>query len=198
MARVTEVIIIGAGVVGCSVAYHLARAGMKKVIVLERGKVGGEASGEAVGILAAQGEAQGPGPFLDLCLAGRAAFAPLAEEIKGLTGIDIEYLRWGTLYLGEGGEADARDEWQKRRGLRVERLTPEEVWKLEPALKKGIQGALFFPDDHHVHNGELVRALAQAARTFGIRVLEGCPVVGFLKEGRRVSRISPLRGPGRG
>lgn len=194
MARSAEVIIIGAGVVGCSVAYHLARAGVKKVVVFERGKVGGEASGEAAGMLAAQCEAHAPGPFLDLCLAGRAAFDPLAEELKDLTGIDIEYLRWGTLYLVEEGEAEARYEWQKRRGLRVEKLAPEEVWKLEPGLKKDIPGALYFPDDHHVHNGELTQALAQAAQVLGVEVREGCPVLGFLRNRRKVTGVRTPEG----
>lgn len=192
MAKTADIIVVGAGIVGCSVAYHLARRGVKGVLVLERGRIGGEASGAAAGMLAPQCEAAGPGPFLDLCLAARRYYERLAPELKDLTRIDIEYLDWGILYLldEEGDEAaEGRYRWQKELGLKVERLTSEEVWKLEPGLTKAIGGALFFPGDHHVNNTELVRALAQAARSLGVRIVEGCPVTGFVYEGDRVAGI---------
>jgi glycine oxidase len=189
MAKTAEVIVIGAGLVGCAVAYHLARKGVGAVVVLDRGQVGGEASGAAAGMLAPQCEAAGPGPFLDFCLAARQYYERLAPELRDLTQTDIEYLRWGILYLldEEGDEAaEGRYRWQRELGLSVERLTRDEVGKLEPGLAKEIGGALFFPGDHHVNNGELTRALAQAARTLGARIVEGNPVTGFLYEEDRV------------
>ena len=192
MAKTADVIVVGAGVVGCSVAYHLARMGVKGILVLDRGQIGGEASGAAAGMLAPQCEAGGPGPFLDFCLAARRYYERLAPELKESTRIDIEYLDWGILYLldDEGDEAaEGRYRWQRELGLTVERLTPEEVWKLEPGLTKEIGGALLFPGDHHVNNAELIRALAQAARSLGVRTVEGCPVTGFLYEGDKVAGI---------
>src|SRR3972149_9605763 len=107
MAKTADIIIVGAGVVGCSVAYHLARMGVKGILVLDRGQIGGEASGAAAGILAPECEAGGPGPFLDFCLAARRYYERLAPELKESTRIDIEYLAWGILHLlhheGEGG-----------------------------------------------------------------------------------------------
>ncbi|MFQ5847932.1 MAG: glycine oxidase ThiO [Candidatus Methylomirabilales bacterium] len=196
MARTADVIIIGAGVVGCSVAYHLAGMGVKGIVVLDRGRVGGEASGAAAGMLAPQCEAAGPGPFLDFCLAARRYYERFEPELKACTQIDIEYLDWGILYLldEEGDEAaEGRYRWQTELGLQVERLTREEVGKLEPGLTREIGGALFFPGDHHVNNTELTRALAQAARSRGVRIVEGCPVTGFLYEGDRVAGVrTPL------
>jgi glycine oxidase len=192
MAKSADIIIVGAGVVGCSVAYHLALMGVKGILVLDRGQIGGEASGAAAGMLAPQCEAAGPGPFLDLCLAARRYYERLAPELKERTRIDIEYLRWGILYLldNEGGQAaEGRYGWQRGLGLNVERLTPEEVLKLEPGLTKEVGGALFFPDDHHVNNTELVRALAQASRSHGVRIVEGCTVSGFIYDGDRVAGI---------
>ncbi len=192
MAETTDVIIVGAGVVGCSIAYHLAEKGVKRAVILERGKVGGEASGAAAGMLAPQCEAAGPGPFLDFCLAARQYYEHLAPMLMDLTRVDIEYLRWGILYLlDEEGDAAAegRYRWQKELGLAVERLTPEEVGRLEPGLTKEIAGALFFPGDHHVNNTELLRALAQAAQALGVRILEDRPVTGFLYEGERVAGV---------
>ena len=190
MAKTADVIVVGAGVVGCSVAYHLAQKGVKRVLVLDRGAVGGEASGAAAGMLAPQCEAAGPGPFLDFCLAARQHYEGLAPELKDLTRIDIEYLRWGILYLldQEGDEAaEGRYRWQKELGLDVERLTADEVGRLEPGLTKEIAGALFFPGDHHVNNTELTRALAQAGRTLGVQIVEGSPVTGFVYEADRVA-----------
>src|SRR3989304_1681616 len=192
MAKTANVIIVGAGVGGCSVAYHWARMGVKGILVLDRGQIGGEASGAAAGMLAPQCEAGGPGPFLDFCLAARRYYERLAPELKERTRIDIEYLDWGILHLlDEKGDeaAEGRYRWQRELGLTVERLTPEEVFKLEPGLTKEVGGALFFPDDHHVNNAELIRALAQAARSLGVRTVEGCPVTGFLYEGDKVAGI---------
>ncbi len=192
MAKTADAIVVGAGVVGCSVAYHLAQKGVKRVLVLDRGAVGGEASGAAAGMLAPQCEAAGPGPFLDFCLAARQHYEGLAPELKDLTRIDIEYLRWGILYLldADGDEAaEGRYRWQKELGLEVERLTADEVGKLEPGLTKEIAGALFFPGDHHVNNSELTRALAEAARTLGVQIVEGSPVTGFVYEADRVAGV---------
>lgn len=192
MAKTADVIIVGAGVVGCSVAYHLARKGLKGILLLDRGAIGGEASGAAAGMLAPQCEATGPGPFLDFCLAARRYYERLGPELEDLTRIDIEYLDWGILYLldEEGDQAaEGRCRWQTELGLSVERLTPEEVRKLEPGLTREVGGALFFPGDHHVNNTELIRSLAQAARSLGVRMVEGCPVRGFLYERDRVAGV---------
>lgn len=192
MAKTADVIVVGAGIVGCAVAYHLAHKGVKGVVVLDRGAVGGEASGAAAGMLAPQCEAAGPGPFLDFCLTARNYYEQIAPELKDLTRIDIEYLRWGILYLldEEGDEAaEGRFRWQKELGLEVEMLTPDEVVKLEPGLTKEIGGALFFPGDHHVNNPELTRALAEAARALGARIVEGTPVTGFVYEADRVAGV---------
>lgn len=192
MAKTADVIIVGAGIVGCSVAYHLAQKGMRKVIVLDRGDIGGEASGAAAGMLAPQCEAAGPGPFLEFCLAARQYYERLEPMLRDLTQVDIEYLRWGILYLldEEGDEAaEGRFHWQKGLGLAVERLTPEEVSKLEPGLTKDVAGALFFPGDHHVSNTELVRALAQAAKALGVCIVEGSPVMGFIYERDRIAGV---------
>ena len=189
MAKTADVIVVGAGVVGCSVAYHLALKGVKGVTVLDRGTIGCEASTAAAGMLAPQCEAPGPGPFLDFCLAARRYYEQLAPELKEIARTDIEYLDCGIIYLLD----DARDEaaegryrWQRDLGLKVERLSQDEVPKLEPGLTKEIKGALFFPGDHRVNNLELTRALAEAARILGVQIIEGTPVTGFLYEGDRV------------
>ena len=76
-----EVLVVGAGVVGCAVAWRLQQAGAR-CTVLERCIPGAEASSAAGGILAPQTEADGPGPFLDLCLASRALYPAFARRAR--------------------------------------------------------------------------------------------------------------------
>src|ERR687883_380294 len=98
-----DVIIVGGGVIGCSIALRLAGEGLQ-VAVIERGRVGGEASRAAAGMLSPQAEASEPGPFLDLCLRSRAMYRDFAELLKDASGIDIEYRDEGTLCVAMAGE----------------------------------------------------------------------------------------------
>jgi glycine oxidase len=100
-----DVIIVGGGVIGCSIAWRLAQAGLK-VTVFERGRVGCEASRAAAGMLSPQGESQTPGPFFDLCLRSRAMYRSFAEELTDASGIDVEYKDEGTLFVVLEGEDD--------------------------------------------------------------------------------------------
>ena len=104
-----DVAIVGGGVIGCSIAYHLAGAGAR-VAVFERSEVGGEASGAAAGMLAPLADASEGGPFFDLCLASLRLFPALAEALREETGIDIEYLPSGILRVAttEAEEAQLR------------------------------------------------------------------------------------------
>ena len=72
MQSTTDVVIVGGGVIGCAIAYHLRKAGID-VVVLDQGDIGAEASSAAAGLLAPLGSLSGPGPFADLLLASFAA-----------------------------------------------------------------------------------------------------------------------------
>src|SRR5947207_14425470 len=76
-----DVIIVGGGVIGCSIALNLAREGLK-VTLIERGRTGCEASRAAAGMLSPQAEAAEPGPFLDLCLRSRALYPEFARLLR--------------------------------------------------------------------------------------------------------------------
>jgi glycine oxidase len=204
MSAASDVIIIGAGVMGCAVAWRLVREGLS-VTLVERGIPGAEASSAAAGILAPQAEADGPGPFLDLALKSRALYPAFVERLQAETGIDVGYRREGTLSLcGAGASPEdteaqkerllSRMRWQARAGLRVSFLEPAEVQRLEPALCPGA-GALHFPDDHQVEAPLLCRALSQAAAAGGARFVsahvqrvrhEGGRVIGVDVEGERL------------
>ena len=103
----SDVAIIGGGIMGSAVALRLAQRGIG-VTVIERGIPGAEASSAAAGILGPQMEAEGPGPLLDLGLKSRALYPALAAELRDLTGIDVGYDRSGVLAvaLDEAGERE--------------------------------------------------------------------------------------------
>src|ERR1700738_1073515 len=99
MPSTTYVVIIGGGVIGCSIAYHLRKAGVR-VIVIDQGEIGAEASSAAAGLLAPLGSLSGPGPFADLLLASFALFPSLVPELADASGIHMQYEQTGALRVG--------------------------------------------------------------------------------------------------
>lgn len=175
----SDVLIAGAGVIGCSIAYHLALRGAK-VEVFDKGSIGREASWAGAGILGPQSESDRAGAFLEICLRSRRSYPALAARLLEETGIDIEYETTGVLYVMES-EAERqglehRAHWQQAEQLAVEILSAEEARRREPRLTTRIQGALHFPNDHQVHTPRLVEALAAAARSRGVLFHEHCEI----------------------
>lgn len=162
--------IIGGGVIGCSIAWRLAQTG-QRVVVIERGAIGQEASWAAGGMLAPLAEADRADAFFDLCVASRALYAEFAHELRTASGIDIEYRTEGTLYLAltdeDEAELEHRWQWQHTAGLNVKKLNAACVSKLEPLVTDKLRWALKFPDDHQVNNRRLVKALYAAAQSAG-------------------------------
>ncbi len=92
-----DVIVVGGGVVGLSVAYYLSERRGVKVAVIERGRFGRGATWAAAGMLAPQCEVEQPGPFLTFALAGRALYKRLADVLRAETGVDIGLRECGAL-----------------------------------------------------------------------------------------------------
>ncbi len=187
-----DVIVVGAGVMGCAVALRLAQRGAR-VTVIERGIPGAEASSAAAGILGPQWESEGPGALLELGLRSRALYPAFASELRELTGIDIGHARSGLieLALDEADEASlaARRTWQTARGLRAELLTTSELAKLEPELGPAVRLGLRYADEGHVHARALARALSQAAAVVGARFVTGRYVRRVTTAGGRVTGV---------
>ena len=168
-----EVAIVGAGVMGCGLARELAARG-RDVLVLERIVPGAEASSAAGGILGAQSESAGPGPFLDLALASRAHWPELAASLREETGIDVGYRRSGVLKISLGGDwLSPIAEWQERAGLHFSRLDAEQAHALQPGLNERLVEALFFPEDGVVDAQLLPAAMAASAIRAGARIVDG-------------------------
>ena len=189
MARTADILVVGGGVIGCAIAYELAKAGLA-VTLVERGTPGCEASSAGAGMVAPQAESSAASPRLGLGLASKALYADLALELRERIGLDIEYETGGNLhcFLDEGDEAVGRAAcaWQREAGLKAELLSRADALALEPDLSPEVRGALFLPEDHWVNNPRLVTALAGAAALEGVRFITG-EATAFLRAGDRVT-----------
>jgi glycine oxidase len=90
MNQVMDVAVIGGGVEGCSIAYHLSKAGVR-VSVIEREQIASEASGAAAGLLAPADVLTGPKAGADLFFASWSMTPSLIEEIEPVSGVQVEY-----------------------------------------------------------------------------------------------------------
>ena len=187
-----DVVVVGAGIVGLSAARALAGAGAR-VVVVDRGRPGSEASAAAAGWLAAQAEAEETWPLLDVALRARARYPSLVAELQAETGLDVELTTHGTLevaFTEEDERALARRlAWQRARGLAVDSLGPDEARRAEPDLGPALRGALLFREDLSVDNVRLTRALAASAAARGAAVLAERPVSRLLVVKGRVAGV---------
>jgi glycine oxidase len=175
-----DIVIVGAGVIGLSIARALARRGVRKVMIIERGLPGAEASWAAGGILAPQVEADHSDDFFRLACASRDLYPGFARALKEESGVEVELETTGTLCVvfndQDEEELQRRYEWQKSEGLQVEWLSSDRARELEPQLSSAITCALRLPNDYQVENRLLVKALIRANEKLGVSVITNCEV----------------------
>lgn len=178
-----DLLIIGGGVIGCSIAWHAARRGLH-VQLIERGEIGREAVYAAGGMLAPLAEADRDDHFLRLCRRSRELYQDFAASLAEATSIDVEYRTEGTLYLSldqhDDEELESRYQWQSAAGLNIERLTADQILAVEPSLNAAVRWGLRFPDDHQVNNRRLIRALHVAALAAGVEIVTQTAVLNLL------------------
>ncbi|MBI4165111.1 MAG: glycine oxidase ThiO [Acidobacteria bacterium] len=187
-----DVIVIGGGLIGCSVALRLAQAGLR-VTVLERGTPGAEASSAAAGMLSPQSEILESGPFFDLCMASRRMYPKFAREVENLSGLKVDYRRDGTLLV-----ATSQQEWheletayraQKRMGLSITQLSGKAVHALTAGLSSQIDYGLLVPGDHSIDNEKLSAAVALACARMGVEIRTETSAIRFILKNHRVDRV---------
>ncbi len=167
----TDVVVIGGGVIGTSIAYDLARRQIKNMLV-EKRQPGQEASGAAAGMLAATGSGSKHGPMYQLKSASQALYPALIKELEERTGIDIEYQTAGIFEIiqTEKQEKTYRQLYELRheQGHTLSWLSAQEARQQEPTLTPQLRAAVHFSGDHHLHNGKLAEAWAKAAEQRGV------------------------------
>ncbi|HSQ63298.1 MAG TPA: FAD-binding oxidoreductase [Polyangiaceae bacterium] len=182
-----EIVIIGAGIMGLSIAYHLARAGTTDVVVLDKSYLCGGASGRNGGGVRAQFSTEAN---IRLMQESIRMCRDFASEMK----INVWFRQGGYIFL-------VRDEAKRRAleqstkvqnacGLGTRMLTPAEARKVVPELDTdGIVAAAYNPDDGVVFPWPFVWGFAQAARKLGVEVETFRDVVGFDVVGKRIDAV---------
>jgi glycine oxidase len=165
------VAIIGAGVVGLGIAWRLAARGVA-VSVFDKGAAGAGATHAAAGMLAACAEAEpGEEALVALGRDSQARWPAFAQELREVSGIDVELRREGTLVIALTADDQARLfhhlEFQKQLDLPLQWISAAETRRREPHLAGKLAGAVFSPEDHQVDNRKLATALRIAAQAAG-------------------------------
>lgn len=178
-SRPSDVIVIGAGIVGCAVAYELSRRGASVQIVDERHPAMGSTQA-AAGMLAPYVEARDEGPLFDFGIRSLGLYDAFVERAKADSGLPVLYRRSGSLEVATDEERmtllrniaarlDAR-------GVPFGLLDGPAVRAEEPVLGSDAVGALLIPAHGFVGAADFTRALAAAARRHGAQLVEGSGV----------------------
>jgi sarcosine oxidase subunit beta len=191
-----SVAVIGGGVIGASVAYHLALRGWRDVLILDRGTEPGQGStGRATGGFRAQ---YGTPVNVRLSLLSRGMLCRFADE----TGVDPGYTQCGYLWLGahegEMAELRAAQRVQHAEGLReAVEVGVEDVRRLNPALDSGgIAGGVYCPTDGFIRPLRILEGYLAAGARLGVRAEWGTAATGFsCRPDGTVSAVLTSRGP---
>jgi glycine oxidase len=171
----SDIIVIGAGIVGCAIAYELARRGASVEVVDER-MAGMGATQASAGILAPYIEAHEESPLFDLTVRSLNLFDEFIERVSSESGLGIQYRRTGTLAVVTD-PADmitlrATADVLARRGVSAELLDGAAVRIEEPHLTADAAGGLLISAHGFVAVNDLTRAVAAAARHHGAQLVE--------------------------
>jgi len=198
MRNYYDIVIVGGGVIGLTIARALALRGVRDVCLVERGNLGKEASWAAAGMLLPQVEADAPDDFFNFACQSRDLYPDFAAALREETGIDVELDTTGTLYLAltehDHEEIEKRYEWQTQAGFSVELLSGAEARALEPCISEATLGALRFPKDIQVENRRLLSALANTVTKLGVEIATQTTVESVNIEGNRVRSVQTSRG----
>ena len=171
-AREADVVVVGAGIVGCATAYFLARRGMR-VVVVERGRVPGEQSRKNWGFVRQQGR----DPLeMPLMLEANRIWRGLEREL----GADVEWVQGGNLALAADETRMARfEQWlpvAREFGLPTRLLRAHELDAIVPGLAGGFVGGMHTPGDGHADPEKATDAFARAAIAHGASLRLACAV----------------------
>ncbi|MBI5967126.1 MAG: FAD-binding oxidoreductase [Deltaproteobacteria bacterium] len=192
MEKTADIVIVGGGIIGTSIAFHLARKGAKGVVLLEKGMLGEGSTSKCVGGIRAQFSTE---------INIRFSLESLKtwEHFEELTGVDLENSRVGYLFL-----ATTEKEWtifqanahlQRTFGIPVELLLPQEIKYRWPYLKvDDLQGGTFCPWDGFAGPYEALSGFIKIARKSGVKIYEGTEVQQILQDRGKITGVRTTKG----
>ncbi|MGH7247959.1 MAG: NAD(P)/FAD-dependent oxidoreductase, partial [Pseudomonadota bacterium] len=167
-SNTADVVVVGAGIIGGSIAWRLAQLGAK-VMLLDAGAMGGEASTAGAGMLAPGGEVSQRSQWAERAVESLHLYSDFVAELSGETGVPIDYRACGAVELASGeiewSKLTARARLQSATGIPSRAMDHRELAALG---LEHYRAALFYPEDSIVDPREVMRALRVAAGRRGI------------------------------
>ncbi len=187
-----QVVIVGGGIVGCSVAYHLARRGVTDVLVLEQGQLTGGTTWHAAGLVSQLKSSHS--------LTRLATYsARLFEDLEAETGQATGYRTPGSISVASDPER-----WEellrgmsmaKTVGVEIRELDLDEAREMCPLLNiDDLVGALYIPRDGQTSPVDTTMALAKGAKNHGVRIVEGVSVEKLIADQGRITGVDTEQG----
>lgn len=191
-----DVNIVGGGVIGLSIAYELAMQGLS-VTVFDRQQFGKEASWAGAGMLPPADRDAASTPRLLLRAASQPLWPDWSRQLKEESGVDNGYLNCGGLHVAY--KTDTPD-WQgyleewKQTGVRLEELDATALRERAPYLSEQLPAGFYLPDMGQVRNPRHMQALLAACLKRGVKLEPGTPIMGFERDGSKVTGVRTYAG----
>ena len=180
-------LIIGGGIIGCSIAYHLAKSGEKDIVLIEKASLTEGATWHAAGLV---GQLRSSRNTTKMLKRSVAMYDRLEEE----TGMAFDWKKVGSLRLAATKErlleAQRLATMARSFDLEMEMISPSEAKDLFPYIDAdGLEGAAFIPSDGHVDPASLCQAIAAGARKLGVSIRQSIKVTDFEVKNCRITKV---------
>jgi len=185
-----DVVIAGAGIMGCAAAYYLARRGMS-VVVLDKSRIAGQQSSRAWGFVRQQGREAAEVPLM-------MASIPLWKELERELNFDLEWRQGGCLYVATDEQDWASfQQWMevaRQYGLDTRTLDRRQIDTVVAGMRGPALGGLYTPSDGQAEPRRAAAAFAARAAEAGASFFEGCGVVALERAGGAIAGVVTERG----
>ncbi|MFC1838472.1 FAD-dependent oxidoreductase [Thermodesulfobacteriota bacterium] len=188
-----RVVIVGGGIIGCSVAYHLAKMGCKDVVLLERDQLTSGTTWHAAGLMVTFGSTSETSTEL------RKYTRDLYSRLEAETGFSTGFKPIG--FIEAASNADRLEEYRRVAafnrycGVDVQEISPEEIKELFPLARvDDLLAGFYVKDDGRVNPVDLTIALARGAQQQGAKIIEGVSATGIIKKNGAVAGVKTLQG----
>jgi len=186
-----DVVVIGGGVNGCSTAYHLAKAGVKKVVLVEKGYIASGPTGLSSGVVRQYYTLE------PLAMMARDSVKVL-QDFHEIVGGDAGFVQCGIVFMGGARDESAMREsatMHKQLGIEEKSLTVEEMRAMEPQLNlEGIAYGAYEPQGGYADPAAVANSFANAAKLLGVEILHNTEVIAIKTNSGRVVGITTNNG----